>query len=231
MTQAIKKKLRSNEGASLMVALLFFVMCATVGSIILAAATASSGRLANLRKEDQSYYAITSAEELFAKMMEENKVVLQLNESGVNVVDPPDPRVFLNPKDMTTVDGTKLLLPSMIVGENLYPVLKYGDTFPEYSAGSVSAFTGEKEVTITIQDESGLTVKAKVSMNKALDLKVVFTSEGTTGSATMKFKPLVEKEETIKYHDMLGRVTDSGDERNATHTTTYTISWIDPVTE
>lgn len=216
-----------------MVALLFFVMCATVGSIILAAATASSGRLANLRKEDQSYYAITSAEDLFAKMMEENKVVIRLSKSGEGVPQEqklPD-LAFLDPNDMTPVDGTKLLLPSMIVNEYLYPVLKYGDKFPDYPAGSIPAFTGEKEVTITIADEPDLTVKATVSMNKALDLKVVFTSDGTSGTATMKFKPVVEKEETIQYHDMQGRVTDSGDERNATHTSTYTISWIDPVTE
>lgn len=43
-----EQKLRSQEGASLMVALLFFVMCAAVGSMILAAASSSSGRISGL---------------------------------------------------------------------------------------------------------------------------------------------------------------------------------------
>ena len=53
-----------------MVALLFFVMCATVGSIILAAATASSGRLVNIRGDDQAYYATSSAAGLIIKQIE-----------------------------------------------------------------------------------------------------------------------------------------------------------------
>ncbi len=43
-----KQKLRSQEGASLMVALLFFVMCAAVGSMILASASSSAGRISGL---------------------------------------------------------------------------------------------------------------------------------------------------------------------------------------
>lgn len=43
-----EQKLRSQEGASLMVALLFFVMCAAVGSMILAAASSSAGRISGL---------------------------------------------------------------------------------------------------------------------------------------------------------------------------------------
>lgn len=40
----LNNKLHSESGASLMVALLFFVLCATVGSVVLAAASSSAGR-------------------------------------------------------------------------------------------------------------------------------------------------------------------------------------------
>ena len=228
MTQAIKKKLRSNEGASLMVALLFFVMCATVGSIILAAATASSGRLANLRKEDQSYYAIASAADLFAETMENKKVMIQLNQTDGTITPKPADLVVLDPKDgKTSLTASNYLLPSLVLDTNLYAILRYGDKFPNYSEGSISDFSAVKTTKITVAGEPGLDVDATISMNKALDLKVVFTSTGSSGSVTMKFKPVVEMEETVTNYDMV----EQDDKRNIVHTKTYTISWIDPVTE
>ena len=58
------KKLKSNSGASLSLALLLFVVCAVVGSVILAAVTAGSGRMSKLAEMDQRYYSVTSAAEL-----------------------------------------------------------------------------------------------------------------------------------------------------------------------
>ncbi len=55
------KKLKSDTGATLMMALLFFVVCAVTGSMILVSATASSGRLEGMRQQDQNYYAVSSA--------------------------------------------------------------------------------------------------------------------------------------------------------------------------
>lgn len=65
--QAIKKKLRSQRGASLTFALLIFLVCAVVGSVVLAAGTATSGRLAELAEYEQRYHAVNSAAELLAK--------------------------------------------------------------------------------------------------------------------------------------------------------------------
>ena len=77
MKKTILAKLKSDSGASLMAALLFFIMCATVGSIILAAATASSGRLAGLKRNEQAHYAVSSAAEMFSKLItEEDKQVI-----------------------------------------------------------------------------------------------------------------------------------------------------------
>lgn len=49
-----QKKLKSQEGASLMVALLFFVMCAAVGSVILAAASSAAGRMSSLKDTSEA---------------------------------------------------------------------------------------------------------------------------------------------------------------------------------
>ncbi len=66
MMNSIVKKLRSESGATLMLALLMFIMCAVAGSIILAAGTATAGRKANgasgtQGKADQDYYTMSSA--------------------------------------------------------------------------------------------------------------------------------------------------------------------------
>ena len=64
MKNRILKKLRSRRGASITFALLLFLVCAVLCSVILAAATASSGRMSKLAETDQRYYAVTSAAEL-----------------------------------------------------------------------------------------------------------------------------------------------------------------------
>ncbi|MBP3876728.1 MAG: hypothetical protein J6E44_02070 [Lachnospiraceae bacterium] len=61
MIQTIRKKLKSEDGASLMLALLFFVICAMVASVILAAATAAAGRISKLEETNQDRLALESA--------------------------------------------------------------------------------------------------------------------------------------------------------------------------
>ena len=60
----IRRKLKSEDGASLMLALLFFVICAMVGSVILSAATAAAGRIAGLKNSDQAKYSLESTAKL-----------------------------------------------------------------------------------------------------------------------------------------------------------------------
>ena len=62
---AILKKIRSRKGASITFALLAFLVCAVVGSVVLTAALASSGRASELAESDRRYYAVTSAAQLF----------------------------------------------------------------------------------------------------------------------------------------------------------------------
>ncbi len=61
----IREKLTSENGASLLAALLFFVICAIIGGVILTSASVASGRMTGLRKSNQEYYSLTSAAKLF----------------------------------------------------------------------------------------------------------------------------------------------------------------------
>ena len=65
MGKTVLKKLRSRKGASLIFALLAFLVCAVVSAVLLASASAAAGRVSGLAASDQRYYAVTSAAQLF----------------------------------------------------------------------------------------------------------------------------------------------------------------------
>ena len=52
------------RGASILIALFYFLVCAMVGAVVLTAATVTTGQLAALEKSQQAYYSTTSAAEL-----------------------------------------------------------------------------------------------------------------------------------------------------------------------
>lgn len=66
---ALRRKLRSDRGASITFALLLFLVCALACSVIIVAATAAGGRMSQLPQTDQRYYAVTSAQELLCQEM------------------------------------------------------------------------------------------------------------------------------------------------------------------
>lgn len=87
----IKRKLKSNSGATLMVALLFFVVCAVTGSMILLSATVASGRVKDMRENDQNYYAVRSATKFLEKKLTEDYIrveeTLTIEEETVTTTD------------------------------------------------------------------------------------------------------------------------------------------------
>jgi hypothetical protein len=70
----ISAKLRSDRGASLSFALLLFLVCTVIGSVVLAAGTASAGRMSQLGESDQRYYSVASAAQLLAKELTDKEI-------------------------------------------------------------------------------------------------------------------------------------------------------------
>jgi len=62
--RAIQDKLREESGASLIIALVFFLVCLMVGSVVLTASTAAAGKLAQQRQNEQDYLTVASAAQL-----------------------------------------------------------------------------------------------------------------------------------------------------------------------
>lgn len=94
----VQRKIEDRSGASLSVALLFFLVCAIVGSILIAAASVSMGRMKNISEGEQDRYAIDSAMELIAKEMGEGEVTFKAS----MFANDPDPEKRILVQSITT---------------------------------------------------------------------------------------------------------------------------------
>lgn len=78
--KASRKKLKSASGASMLLALLFLFFCLTVGAVVLTAASASAGRTARNRQDQQNYLAVESAAMLLREDMEGTSFIASYEE-------------------------------------------------------------------------------------------------------------------------------------------------------
>ena len=76
MTRDIQAKARSQRGLALPIALLLFLICALLASVVLAAATGVSGRHTQLAQADQRYYSVASAAQLMQNEFTSQPVVI-----------------------------------------------------------------------------------------------------------------------------------------------------------
>ncbi len=139
MKRLISGKMNSKKGASLMLALLLFLVCAVVGSVILTAGTAASGRISSLREMDQRYYAVMSAAELFRDALGTQKVIV---ERGTASGDGTDLIVSVNGVDSTgsivNKKAESLLIDKtveLVIGQNQLLTDAYRKTAWERSFG------------------------------------------------------------------------------------------------
>jgi len=65
------KKLKSNTGASILLALAFFLMCFFVASVVMASASVNASRALAQKEEQRSYFAIQSAQNLIKDMFKQ----------------------------------------------------------------------------------------------------------------------------------------------------------------
>ena len=76
MYHKLNNKLSSQTGASITISLLLFLICAVVGSVVLAAGTTAGGRFSKLSEMDQRYYSVSSAAELLGQELDGQKVTI-----------------------------------------------------------------------------------------------------------------------------------------------------------
>ena len=220
-TAILVKKLKNNDGATLMLALLFFVMCATVGSIVLTAATASSGRLAGLISDEKGYYAVSSAADLVSDLVEEYDGKLEMEyedePSGGSVTDPGQ-EILLN--NLVYQEWKKL-------GENAVVNDYHFDIFnKELGISDDGDKTITEAVTIKVSDNADLDCSATFTIHENLNLEVEIEPKDSGKNKVVLYfvsqKQIVE--EIIQSESE--RPTEDDENRMTKYKTTLSVSWI-----
>ena len=93
----LRKKLKSNKGASLVVSLLMFLVASFVSVVIVNASLVALKRVNDDKKEAANYYAVNSAARLFTSSLKESKCTITEkqtvyeNEDGQKTVEKETP--------------------------------------------------------------------------------------------------------------------------------------------
>lgn len=82
----IGEKCISEAGASLSIALLFFVLCAVCASVILTAASAAAGRIRRISTSDQSCYSVRSAARYLNECFSETELLFRETRTTVRTI-------------------------------------------------------------------------------------------------------------------------------------------------
>ncbi len=210
MKNRIKAKLRSRTGASITYALLIFLVCAVIGSAVLVAGTASSGRMSEVADNDRRYYAVTSAARLLIDLIDDQTAVIVKEEANaegtavtnyyVNGVQIDDSTVFQS----VTEQAAYLLMKGDTVSNdfNLTAVksgLNLDDELDVAIHEKVNADTGE--MTLEIEKTTGSGEKSKTyslilffNLDKSEITETKTETEGTktttTGSFTWRLRDI-----------------------------------------
>ena len=75
--EALKKKLKCRRGASILLALLFFLICLMVGASLVMAAASNAGKIKSNKEEQQKYLTLSSAINLLIDRLEKVEYVGQ----------------------------------------------------------------------------------------------------------------------------------------------------------
>ena len=67
--KAVRRKLNSRRGASMLIALLYFLVASVIGAVVLIAASGNAGRITHHRNDLREYYAVQSAVKLVKEDM------------------------------------------------------------------------------------------------------------------------------------------------------------------
>ncbi len=95
----IRNKLREKDGASILMGLLYLLVCMMVGTVVLTAATASAGKLAGQQESEQDYLNVASA----ARLVKDR--ICELTYTYETTDTDPTPTETLAPNDKVILEG------------------------------------------------------------------------------------------------------------------------------
>lgn len=162
------RKVKSRSGASLMFAILVFMLCVLAGTAALTAAAANSGRYTHLRGEQQMYLAVNSA----AKLMENQLVGKNFTATKETTTGAHSPSITSN-----NFDATNCIFSDWLKNY-------FADVFGGTATGNK---TKNYEINLDVNSDSVNdipTVKVKVTAGTDYRVEIVLSVEVTTTGAT-----------------------------------------------
>ena len=187
----IRTKLNSQRGASITFALLLFLVCAVVGSVVLTAGTAAAGRMSKLAEMDQRYYSVTSAARLMRNMVEGESVTI-VKTTKTETTDESSETTTTQPSTIT-LNGRTIVPPVSFetIAQDAaysYAVLKSGNT-----RTLTLSVAGHDELKVTVTEtlatDGTLTfLITRASGNGEYSLKETFTADASTVLGTNEYQ-------------------------------------------
>lgn len=201
--EALKKKFKSRRGASILLALLFMLLCVLVGASVVMAADSNAGKTQSNKEEQQKYLTLSSAMTLLCDEL----TSVQFTKTYTYTVDPvdasdnevdPDSGDFdhykhnysLDPLEIKTRDGAALekideaLLTKVIpLGDNIDSIFKTAieQNKTSYSPGDTEVVVPTWPTGLEFTPECHL----KIKMGEADPVLVDVVMSETTGRITL----------------------------------------------
>ncbi len=197
-------KLKSSAGASILFAILVFMLCILAGTAALTAAAANSGRYTHLKAEQQKYLAVSSAAKLMRNQLAKN------NFTATKVTTTTDPGSGGTPS--TTSDGYKISDENFTFSDSWFT-----DCF-EKAANGESISPNQKTFTITLDDVPDVTADVTVSANYQVTVELYVGTE-KDNLTNLTLVPTRENlpTETVR--------AESGGNVTTTTTQKFTVTW------
>lgn len=203
MLGRVHAKLKSNTGASLLIALIFFLLCAVCGAVVLTAGTASSGRIAGLAESEQDYYSVTSAAQVIKAELKELKFQVETEETETSAGIVSD-----------------IVSARFISGGYLNGILE--EPLSRISKGEITAYSDDSlEFTLTPEEEAIGTVKGTLMIDSDYHIELLLMTDSN------KYSCKIAADASTDVQTM----TDGAGADESTKKTTYitTITWDGPV--
>ena len=220
MRARVIKKFTSAEGMTILIALLFFMMCAVVGSIILTAATAASGRLSNLRDEEKGYFAASSAAEFLRDSIE--GTTFQISQT-----DGQKPVYSVNGYEVTVPQSDALL--NLLLNAKADTPVEYTMNVTPNATGAASGSSAAPEpmeATIEMRHSDDYQITAAITTADGYKLTLVLPSEVDVQVYTKEVTPTEVPPTGVPPATGESVVSASGEPAVETITTTVTtVSW------
>ncbi len=246
---AVARKIVSRTGASITFALLLFLVCAVVGTVVLVAGTSAAGRLSDVAKYDQRYYSVTSAAELLAKKLNNYEVCIKQFEviEGNIVVetdpvthvvtsrkmdyDPPAYSAKIGASDKLNVNDEYeekniVFGDSLLRDQAIYLVFGLdGNDYFSYGK-SYPALTADQTMPLTITAD-GLVVDGVLTMNPSGNITIKLSNN--TANASEKYDLTLKLKANVRCGKTSDTVTENPgtdtEKKTITTTKTTTITW------